>query len=60
MGDEEDESGPEVSQIRTEENRRWSEGDEQDQDQVTDGPDSRYDGLDDHEVWKTKDGSHDV
>lgn len=60
VGDDEDESGPEVSQHRSEEDRPWSDRDDQDPDQVTDELDSRYEGLDDHDVWKTKDGNHDV
>ena len=60
VGDDGDESEPEVSQHRSEEDRSWSDRDDRDQDQATDKLDSRYEGLDDHDVWKTKDGNHDV
>lgn len=57
MGDDEDGSGPEHSQNQSEEDRPQSDHDDQDQDQITDKFDSRYEGLDDQNVWKTKDGN---
>ena len=57
VGDDEEDSGPESSQSRSEEGRSLSDGG--DQGQGPDESDSRYDGLDDGNVWKTKD-SHDV
>lgn len=57
MGDDEEGSGPEVSQNRSEEERLWSDGHDQDQKQSTDKVDSRYEGLDDENVWRSKDGN---
>lgn len=57
MGDDEEGSGHEPSQHRTEEEHRWRDSNDQDQDQVTDKFNSRYEGLDDQNVWKTKDGN---
>lgn len=57
VGDDEEGSGPESSQSRSEEGRSLSDGG--DQGQGPEESDSRYDGLDDGNVWKTKD-SNDV
>lgn len=55
VGDDEEGSGPESSRSRSEEARSWSDRD--DQGQGPDGSDSRQDGLDDGNVWKTKDAN---
>lgn len=58
MGDDEEGSGPEFSRNRSEEDRSWSDRDDQTQDQGRDKSDSRYEGLDDGHVWETKDGNN--
>jgi hypothetical protein len=60
-GNDQEGKGPEFSRNQSEEaseeTRRWGERDDHDQEPGT--SDSRYEELDDGDVWKTTDG-HDV